>query len=59
VFSGLVYAEFQNYDADPAAAEALSHVGESPPPKSVAAAELAAWTLVANTFLNLDEALTK
>ena len=59
VFSGLVAAEFASYIADPAAADALLHVGESPPPTSIAAQELAAWTLVGNTFLNLDEALTK
>lgn len=59
VFSALVAAELENYVADPAAADAVLHVGERPPSESVAAPELAAWTLVANTFLNLDEALTK
>ena len=59
VFSQLVYAEYQNYIADSAATDALLHVGESPLSNSVIPAELAAWTLVANTFLNLDEALTK
>jgi hypothetical protein len=59
VFSELVTAELANYAADPSAADALVHVGETPPPTSVVATELAAWTLVANTFLNLDEALTK
>jgi len=59
VFSGLVTTELQNYVEDPSAAEAVLHVGERPPPAGLAAPELAAWTLVANTFLNLDEALTK
>lgn len=59
VFGGLVALELENYVADPAAARAVLNVGESPPSASVSAPELAAWTLVANTFLNLDEALTK
>jgi hypothetical protein len=59
VFNELVAAEVANYTTDLAAADALLRVGESPPPTDVPAAELAAWTLVANTFLNLDEALTK
>jgi hypothetical protein len=59
VLSGLVAAESDSYLADPAAADALLQVGESPPSSSASAAELAAWTLVANTLLNLDEALTK
>ena len=59
VFSQLIAAELANYTADLAAVDALLHVGESPPSTSVAAPELAAWTLVASTFLNLDEALTK
>ena len=59
VFAALVEAEYANYLADPAAADALLKVGESPAPTTFAPAELAAWTLAANTFLNLDEALTK
>ena len=59
VLTGLVEAEYANYLADPAAADALLKVGESPAPTTFTSAELAAYTLVANTFLNLDEALTK
>jgi len=59
VFGALLAAESANYVADPSAADALVHVGESLAPTDIAPADLAAWTLVANTFLNLDEALTK
>jgi Protein of unknown function (DUF1553)/Protein of unknown function (DUF1549)/Concanavalin A-like lectin/glucanases superfamily/Planctomycete cytochrome C len=37
----------------------LLAVGESPVDTSLPAAELAAWTMLANEFLNLDEALNK
>jgi hypothetical protein len=55
----LLNAEQQQFETDPAAADALVHVGDSLPPTEVRPAELAAWTLVASTFLNLDEALSK
>ncbi len=45
--------------ADSGAARAQIAVGQSPVPADVPAAELAAWTLMARLFLNLDEALTK
>ena len=45
--------------ADTAAARAQIAVGQSPVPTDVPAAELAAWTLIARLFLNLDEALVK
>jgi hypothetical protein len=47
------------YEADPEAARrAVSH-GESKPAGGVPTDELAAWTLVANMILNLDEALNR
>ena len=52
-------AHRQEYAADAAAAEKLIRVGDSEPPGHVEPAEMAAWTLVANTILNLDEALTR
>lgn len=51
--------EFRQYAEDRKAASQLIHVGASRPPSGVDVAELAAWTVVANTLLNLDEALTK
>ena len=49
----------RRYVDDPAAAAQLISQGDSEPPAQLAAGELAAWTLVANTLLNLDEALTR
>jgi len=45
--------------ADPESAKKAISVGASKPPGEVAAPELAAYTLVANLLLNLDEAVTK
>ncbi|TCO91331.1 cytochrome c [Chthoniobacter flavus] len=47
------------YQKDPAAAKAAVHNGESTPPANLPEPELAAWTLVANLLLNLDETVTK
>jgi hypothetical protein len=47
------------YQRDPEAATALIRVGESPSDDSIEPSELAAWTLVASTLLNLDEVVTK
>jgi hypothetical protein len=55
----LANVELGLYAQDAEAAAALTHVGDSNPPGALAAPELAAWTLVANTILNLDEALNK
>jgi hypothetical protein len=47
------------YQKDPQAAEKAISVGESTPKKIAAPAETAAWTLVANLVLNLDETVTR
>jgi hypothetical protein len=49
----------EKYQKDPAAAKSLATSGLSEPPKEMNAAELAAWTVIANVLLNLDEAITK
>ena len=49
----------ERYASDPAAAAKLVALGESKPPADLPAPELAAWTLVANMILNLDETLTR
>ncbi len=49
----------EKYRKDPAAAAAMAKGGLSDPPKGMDAAELAAWTVVANVLLNLDEMITK
>jgi hypothetical protein len=48
-----------DYQSDPEAASKLIHLGESSRDASLNAEELAAWTMVANLLLNLDEAVTK
>ena len=51
---------FENaYRADTKAAEQLISIGDSKPDPSIAAPELAAWTMVASQVLNFDEAITK
>ena len=48
-----------HYARDARASNALVAVGDSPPVASIPAPELAAWTMVASQFFNLDEALNK
>ena len=51
-------ASLEKYKKDATAAQAMvKNGGEAP--KGVDAAELAAWTVVANVLLNLDETITK
>jgi hypothetical protein len=52
-------AQLADYAADPQAAQALLSVGESPRDEKLPLAEHAAWTVVANLILNLDETITK
>jgi hypothetical protein len=47
------------YRSDKEAGGKLLHAGESPADSSLDPAELAAWTIVANAILNLDETITK
>jgi hypothetical protein len=47
------------YRHDPDAAKKLLRVGEAPVNDKLDAAELAAWSAVANVVLNLDEAVTR
>jgi hypothetical protein len=51
--------EWAAYRANPATAEKLLTVGESPRNQNLDVAELAAWTTVASMILNLDETVTK
>jgi hypothetical protein len=48
-----------HYAVDPKAADALVSAGESKRNPSIPESELAAWTMVASEFLNLDETVTK
>lgn len=47
------------FEAHPEEATKLLSVGESPRDTSLDPVEHAAWTMVANVILNLDEAITK
>ncbi len=47
------------YQSKPDDAEALIHVGESMPDQQLDVSTLAAWTMVCNQIMNLDEALNK
>ncbi len=48
-----------HYSANAADAEALIKVGDSPANEKLAKPELAAWTMLCNQMLNLDEVLNK
>ena len=51
--------QLASYKAAPEDAEKLIAVGESKPNPALDATELAAWTMVANLVLNLDEVITR
>lgn len=51
--------ELEDFRSDAEAAKELVSVGESQPDENCDPAELAAWTQVASTILNLDEVVTK
>ena len=52
-------AHRERYLDDVEAATELINFGDSPPDPDIAASELAAWTLIANLLLNLDEVVNK
>jgi hypothetical protein len=49
----------QLFDSTPEAAKKTVSVGDSPVPSDIAVPELAAYTMMANLLLNLDEVVTK
>ena len=51
--------QLATYRSDEESAKKVLAVGERPVPDGLDSAELAAWTLVANVILNLDETMTK
>jgi hypothetical protein len=59
VFKGLLAKHRQEYTADPKSADELLNVGAWPKPKDIEAVELAAWTSVTRTILNLHETITR
>ena len=48
-----------NFTERPEAAKRLTRVGTMPPDESLDVTRLAAWTIIANLILNLDEVLSK
>jgi hypothetical protein len=55
----LYQCQMRKYEAMPEDAKKAITFGESPPATGLAERELAAWTLVANLILNLDEAIVR
>jgi hypothetical protein len=51
--------ELAQFKQDPAAAKKMSAGDLGQPPEGVSVEELAAWTVVANVLLNLDETITR
>jgi hypothetical protein len=49
----------EEFNANQEAAESLIQIGELPADEGLVPAELAAWTMLTNLLLNLDEVLTK
>lgn len=59
LLSDLCRKHLGQYADDKAAAEKLTGTGDSPVPKDVDPAELAAWTSVSRVILNLSETITR
>ena len=59
VVSEFYRAQLAKYQAAPDEAKKAISFGESAPPDAIDAAELAAWALVANLILNMDEAIVR
>ena len=59
VLLNVYQGSLKHYQGNPKAAEELLTVGESPRDEKLNATQQAAWTVVANLILNLDETLTR
>ncbi|MFM8274025.1 MAG: DUF1553 domain-containing protein, partial [Gemmata sp.] len=59
VVKGVLTTLREHYTAKPDEAKKLIAFGESKPDANIAASELAAWTMLANQLMNLDEVLNK
>ena len=55
----LAREQADKFEAAPELARELLRIGESPTDGDIPAAELAAWTVVASSILNLDETISK
>jgi hypothetical protein len=59
VMRGIYEAALWRFQDDPEAAKKLLSIGQSPPEEKFEIADIAAWTAVCTTLLNLDEAISK
>jgi Protein of unknown function (DUF1553)/Protein of unknown function (DUF1549)/Concanavalin A-like lectin/glucanases superfamily/Planctomycete cytochrome C len=59
ILEGLYKKEMAHYDSDRSAAIRLVSIGERMRNPQLDPAELAAWTMVTSTILNMDETITK
>ena len=59
VLERLLQSHLDEYKSDAAAANDLLAVGAKPAPNDLDKSELAAWTSVARTILNLHETITR
>src|SRR6185436_10398090 len=55
----LYQQQIKSFERDPQSAESLLNVGSAERPANLDARKLAAWMMVANVLLNLDEVITK
>jgi hypothetical protein len=49
----------EKFKASPEDAKKLTSIGETQAPQDIDLSDLAAWTIIANQILNMDEALNK
>ena len=59
ILEDLAREQERKFTGSPDQARELLRVGASPPAEGIAEPELAAWTVVASSILNLDEAISK
>ena len=59
IIQPLLDKQLAEYRGNPAAAQALLKISQSPPPPGADQAELAAWTNIARVILNLHETITR
>jgi hypothetical protein len=59
ILERIVANQLRAYQARPMEAEKLLAVGEARHDRSLAAPEVAAWSVIANLLFNLDEAITR
>ncbi|XZE22328.1 DUF1553 domain-containing protein [Pirellulaceae bacterium SH449] len=59
ILSGILDAATQRFSSDSSKAQSFNTTGATAPDSSIDPVELASWTVVASTLLNLDETISK